>query len=531
MARRRVLCLDWDRRSLRLIVARVGGGTVKLEDAHQHKLPPNLDADDPAAMGEFIAGTLKRHRMKFRRAVVDVPRDRAVINRLTIPPTPPGELAGAVQFQAMRELPFSLDEAVIDHVIMQRDENKNVVEVLLAAVRKDTLRRISATCEAAGLIAERIGLRPYANLIAIQRLEEFSRQKVLFVEIGPSMTEIDVFRDGQLAFSRAASVSVPVRGYDAWATDSRVIGVDELETLEAQHDESAVAELVLEVVRTLQAYRVTEPNTVIDQIVIAGGSGLEPDLMEAIEKRLGLPCSLYDPTSSLRVSPTESLKLRSFSATLGLAWGLSRESLLELNFLNPKRPQPPGLTLRRRLQIAGIAAAAVVVCVAAGTAYYVYQQNAETARLNREIEQLSELVRADIELQNQIEELEDWQRQAVWIDHWVAIVDAMVEPGRKMIAKSIKFEESSVSITLDLLCKDFSTYTSFIERLRTMKDAKNNPIYTVGAQGKWQEGMTGDTELIGSARVQVIVNDIAAFRDPREVKKRETTRKNRLLNF
>lgn len=529
MARRRVLCLDWDRRSLRLIVARVGSGTVKLEDAHQHKLPPNLDADDPTAMGEFIAGTLKRHRMKFRRVVVDVPRDRTVINRLSIPPTPMSELAGAVQFQAMRELPFPLDEAVIDHVVMQRDENKNVVEVLLAAVRKDTLGRISATCEAAGLTPERIGLRPYANLIAIQRMEEFARQKVLFVEVGPSMTEIDVFRDGQLAFSRAASVSVPVRGYDEWATDSRVIGINELETLEAQHDETSVAELVLEVVRTLQAYRVAEPSAVIEQIVIAGGSGLEPDLMEAVEKRLGLPCTLYDPTSSLAVSPTESLKLRSFSATLGLAWGLSRESLLELNFLDPKKPLPPGITLRRRLQIAGIVAAAVVVCVAAGTAYHVYTQSKEIEKRNGEIGQLSEMVKADIELRNHIDDLDDWQRQAVWVDHWATIVDAMVEPGKKMLAKNIKFEESSSSITFDMLFKDYGTYQTFLEKLLTMTDAKDKPIYTVTTQGKWQEGMTGDPDLIGSARIQIVVNDIAAFRG--DSKKRETARKNRASNF
>lgn len=529
MARRRILCLDWDRRSLRLIVARVGSGTVKLEDAHQHKLPPSLNADDPAAMGEFIAGTLKRHRMKFRRCVVDVPRDRAVINRLTIPPTPPQELAGAVQFQAMRELPFSLDEAVIDHVIMQRDENRNIVEVLLAAVRKDVLGRISATCEAAGLTPERIGLRPYANLVAIQRMEEFARQRILFVELGPSMTEIDVFRDGQLAFSRAASVTVPVRGYDAWASDSRVMGIHELETIEAQHDETSVAELVLEVVRSLQAYRVAEPNAVIDQIVIAGGSGLEPELMEAVEKRLGLPCALYDPTSSLSVSPTESLKLRSFSATLGLAWGVSRENLLESNFLDPKKPLPPGITLRRRLQFAGVAAAALVVCVAGGTAYHLYQQSSLLEKRHKEIEQLSEMVKADIELRNHIDELDDWNRQAVWVDHWATVVESMVDPGRKMIAKNIKFEESSSSITLDVLCKDYETYTGFIEKLRTMKDAKEKPVYTVNLQGKWQEGMTGDADLIGSARVQIVVNDVLTFRA--EAKKRETARKNKLLNF
>lgn len=41
--------------------------------------------------------------------------------------------------------------------------------------------------------------------------------------------------------------------------------------------------------------------------------------------------------------------------------------------------------------------------------------------------------------------------------------------------------------------------------------------------------MTGDPDLIGSARIQIVVNDIAAFRG--DSKKRETARKNRASNF
>ena len=133
---RKVLCLDWDKRSLRIVAARVGKGRTVLEDAHSHRLPNTVDADDPEAMGDFIRSMLRRHRLHHKSVVVDVPRERAVINRLRLPPTPTAEVAAAVRFQAMKELPFPLDTAAVDNVIIGRDESGLATEVLLAAVER-----------------------------------------------------------------------------------------------------------------------------------------------------------------------------------------------------------------------------------------------------------------------------------------------------------------------------------------------------------------------------------------------------------
>ncbi|RMF76138.1 MAG: hypothetical protein D6744_12585, partial [Planctomycetota bacterium] len=152
---RKVLCLDWDKRSLRLVVARLSGGRAVLEDAHAHRLPPEIDASDPEKLGAFIAHMLERHRIRQKRVVVDVPRDQAVINRLRLPPTPPEEVAAAVRFQAQRELPFPIEEAEVDYAVMATDDGGAVTEVLMVGVRRSTLDAIVATCTAAGLTPTR----------------------------------------------------------------------------------------------------------------------------------------------------------------------------------------------------------------------------------------------------------------------------------------------------------------------------------------------------------------------------------------
>ena len=58
-------------------------------------------------------------------------------------------------------------------------------------------------CHAAGLTPARIGLRPYAILVSVAHLPSMADRRVLFVDVGPTMTEIDVINRGALCFSRS----------------------------------------------------------------------------------------------------------------------------------------------------------------------------------------------------------------------------------------------------------------------------------------------------------------------------------------
>ena len=83
-------------------------------------------------------------------------------------------------------------------------------DVLVAAVRNEKLDFYREVAKRAGLKLLRVGLRPAANRCAVNKFLAATPQKrVLFVDVGPTTTEIDVFLDGNLVFSRAADVAIP----------------------------------------------------------------------------------------------------------------------------------------------------------------------------------------------------------------------------------------------------------------------------------------------------------------------------------
>lgn len=509
-----VLCLDWDRRSLRFIVAKLQkGGRIRLADAHQRRIPTNVDAEDPAALGGFIASVLKQHGLKFNKVVLDVPRDKAVINRLKLPPTPAGEVAAAVRFQALRELPFPLDDAQIDFVVVERDAKQLATEVLLAAVRNETLQRVRETCQAAGLTPTRIGLRPYANLVSAMQLPAMVDRRVCFLDVGPTVTEIDVFRGNTLVFSRAATVGVPFDSGKLMADDSVVLSSkSEIARLDRSDDyqTTAVEELTVEITRSLQAYRAAEANATIDQFLVAGGTGVETALLSAIDERFGIPATLFDPTTALGVPEDRAADLRAFTACLGLAWGASKPGSIEIDFLNPKRPIPRGETLKKQLRIASVAAVTLVCATVAYAAFDFYDLSARHDDLVAGNDGPAKQAKARRDLEITARAAEDWSREArerMWLEHLTMLTDKAIEvagtetPTKKMLVTQLTCDGETGRVTLKLACDDWDVAHKFVEAINATRVA-GKPAYKANPQ-KWTEAKGEDHKFKGSVQIDV----------------------------
>lgn len=527
---RQVVCLDWDRQKLRMLLARIGSGRITLDEAHAHRIPPKVEPDDPEAMGKYIAQMMARHRWTQKRAVMNVARERVVINALTLPPTTLDDLASVVRFQALKELPFSIDDAAVDFAVTGREGKNAVTQVLLAAVRKDVLDRISETATAAGLTLLRVGLRPWANLLGVVHAHAGGEKRVLFLDVGPTTTEIDVLRGGTLLFSRSPTVVVPplTAPDDLAGEDSRISSKgeqDEVEVSEAGRDE-AVEALMVELTRSLQACRAADPNAAVDEIVVAGGTGLEPLVAEAAASRFEVPVRLYDPGRALGLEESESAKLRSFAAALGLAWGLCRDGSLEIDFLHPKRPLPPRHSLKRRIRT-GVLATATVVLVVAALGISRYQSlRRELDGINDDISRLVKDVKAKIELANAAEEVDDWAHEGVWLDHMLNLSDAAIDPREKMRAARVTFNQQTASVTLRLLCADMETAGQFVSKINAIHDAEGKARLYRAWQSAWRPFPLAEESFKGSVEMSVLLLDLEQRRAAAE--KRAKDRKARV---
>lgn len=480
LVERQLVSVDWDVRTLRVVhfAVRSKGG-VRIKKVLRVGIPENVVAGDPQSLGKLIRDVLDREGIGAGRMVVDAPRDQAVLNTLKLPVVGEDELPAMVEFQIARELPFPLADAVTDFAAAGSSEGAQTQDVLVAAVRHDVLSYYKRTAEVADLKLERIGLRPYANLVAVnETLGAMRHERVLFVDVGPVLTEIDVLRDGRLAFSRAASVVVPKpapAGRDSTAGGTE--GSSILDVRLAVGPAPAVPEqgrvvqaLLREVTLTLEAYRADDPGADINHVVVGGDTGVEEDVLEAIRKRFDVSGERYNPTACFGWDGESGAAAGGFAAALGLALGHAAEDRLHFDFIHPKKAVPRS---RRRLKKVPIAAATLLLFIGAGAVAYVQvigPKKAQIARLQKEIDQARTDLEDDKKFRKMIEELEAWEaEQIVWLDELADLFS--VWPSHDQIVLSeIDLSQKERRIELkNIDCKDSSVATDTRDRVNEVE--------------------------------------------------------------
>jgi len=521
---RRILAVDWDQRELRVVHARIRKEKVRVEDLFAVSIPEHVNVSDADVMGRLLRQALDQEQISCRRVIVDIPRDQAVLNTLSLPPVSISDLAGMVELRVGKALPFPISEAVIDFALPPDGERGGEPqEVLAAAVRTEAVDFYRQVCQKAGLRLERIGLRPYATKVAIRAfLGSGIPQRVLVVDIGPTLTEIDVLRGGQLAFSRAASVFVPPDGTapvpmiqpEPVQTEGPASADDEAEVSVVPFGAQAgpgprgvtavVADLMVEVTRSIGAYRGTDPGADMDCAVVAGATGIEETLAEAIHRRFGINCETYNPSAWFNGDAERGATACGFSASLGLMLGHAVEGRRHFDFLHPKKQEMPG---QARLKKVPVATAAVVLFVVAYVAFYLQspaKQFAERRRLEAEIEIVKDDIRENKDFVRMVEAARAFEREeVVWIDELNSLV-ALLPDSKKVVLDKLDLYQEDRRIQIAFKASDRLQGAEIIERLEAYRNEGSDTARYTARIGANNDRKDASYPHLGSVEVRIV---------------------------
>jgi len=499
LVEKQFVALDWDDHDVRVVHAAVKKGRSRILRVQSFAIPSDVSPADPAAFGRLLREFLDREQIRTRDALIGLPRDRVTVKRLRgLPPAAPEDLPGVIALQFERELAFPASQAAVDYAAPVPDGDRGAHSAVVAAVRLDVLDAYRAILKAAGLKLLRAGLRPHANRLAVNAVLDAGRhERVLFVDVGSTFTEIDVISGGQLTFTRAASVAVPresephARGASRKEPPSTP---DEGLSLRlsgspppARGDERSAAlnALVMEVVRSVEAYRSEEPGVTINHVVIGGDSGLEERLAEALRERFDMTAELFNPAVHFGWDGGQGRDACGFAAALGLIEAQTSPSEEHIDFLNPKKVVTKTEQRLRKLPI--VAAVAALFLAAAGVLYHqtVTPQKRQLAELGRQIEEAQSNKREMESLSKLVGIVRDLEAdQIVWIDELHDILACL--PGiDQLVLDDITMQQKDRSITLRVKATAPQVMTELVNRLQEFQ--------VPGATGRHYEVKLGAT--------------------------------------
>lgn len=497
----RIVSIDWDIRTLRVVHAHISKRGLKIDKLLTTAIPDGLDVDDPESMGLYVRRTLEAEGIATRHAIVDIPRDQVILKTIKLPASRPEQLAGMVRIQIAKELTFPVTEAVVDYAVAPTAaaESEAVIDVAIAAVRCERLEQYEATFAAAGLKLHRVGLRPYANRAAICALLRHAMpERVLFIDVRPTFMEIDILHNGGVVFSRSASVtipqargsgdtsSLPISGATAGEGDVADTGMIGLSCSEASSEE-ILQPLMIEVTRSIEAYRASDPGASIDHVVVGGDLGVEDQLSEAIRKRMDITAELYNPASTFGWEPDEGAGAAAFASSLGLLLGQTDDSSLHFDFLHPKKGES---VARKRLRMAPMVATIVLLFLAAGVvavAQFTSGDRKELSQLEEKITHLEGRQKENkkfLALVGQIETLEE--QQLVWVDVMYDVFSQLPNT-QEMVVNHLDLKQKDRRVTLKTKAKMRDGASGARSALESFhRDGRDRPRFkvTIGSQSE-----------------------------------------------
>jgi len=391
-----VAVLDFEGAALH--VAQAASGRVTRAATVAIEIPPDKQ-NDAKAVGPALKAALEKGKIKIKETIFAVPRGVVVLRPLQVPMVSDArELAAIVNFQIAKDLPFRIEDAVIDFKVLRAFELPGAadagkaapperrLEVLVGAIKKDVLEFYRAIARDAGLKLEGLGLRSIGHAQFLRVAGAFAADSAaLVLALRSDETTLDIVDSGKLVFSRVAGVPLP--------TDEQGNG-------------AFVQALQIEAVRGLHSYAGGGGHPAVTKLLVCGGTGLEAAVAEALGARLNLPAEVPNARES------------NLAAARGLALAALEPAGLPLDFENPKKPAVPRNSKRTNLLIASAAALVLLLGMAGVRANLVKKREAVRQQVQLEVAGAEKNLPIYKRLKAQHRSVAGWlAEEKSWLDH------------------------------------------------------------------------------------------------------------------
>ena len=328
-----------------------------------------------------------------------------------LPPVSRDKILQIVRYEAAQNVPFPIEEVVWDYQMIS-DDKSSEQNVMLVAVKTESVKSITDCVEAVGLEPQVVDVAPMALYNAVRYNYPDLEGCTMVLDIGARSTNL-TFIEQKRIFSR----SIPVAGNAITQELMKAFNCDfrAAEDLKREHafvafggvyagpdNETAdrvskivrnvVTRLHAEVNRSINFYRSQQNGSSPTLVLLTGGSSMIPHMDTFFREKLQANVEHLNPFAQVPVSEridTEQIQsdLKQLGEVVGLALRRACVCPVEINLM------PPDLVARkafRRRQpyfgLAAVAVALIMVC------WWVYAQRMAGVRTRQ-----SDIVNSDVD--------------------------------------------------------------------------------------------------------------------------------------
>jgi type IV pilus assembly protein PilM len=272
-----------------------------------------MDAPSVSAVIEKI---FQENKIEHDHVAVSVSGHAVIVKRITVAASDQRELEEAIQREAAQHIRFDLADLSLSYHVLGPEPTGQGLDILLLAVKREKLESHTGVLAQAGKVPMVVDIDAFALQNAFEvAYEPPPSQTVALLNIGASLMNINITRDGVPLFTR--DVSVGGNQYTDILQKELDLSFEDAEKLkqgktlahvpaeaEAPHLRSVTELVLLEIQKTFDFFRQTRPADHIDAIYLAGGSARVQGLAPLLAAEFNLPVEVLNPFRKIRVDPS-----------------------------------------------------------------------------------------------------------------------------------------------------------------------------------------------------------------------------------
>jgi len=296
LSRKEVLGLDIGSNAIKLLELKTTKKGYQLKNVGEAILPHqsivNKVISKPDAVVETLLTLIDDLRIKTKKVAISISGHSVIIKKVSMPNMSGSELKESIPWELEQYIPQSIQDVNYDYQVIPGETPEGNIDVLIVAAKKDVTSSYIS-------IVNEVGLNPVVvdvDVFALENMYEInyteSEGPIVLVNIGASVTNINILKDGVSIFTR--DITLGGNQFTDWIIKELDIEYEEAESMKfSQLSEESNPQLerishdftdliCSEIKRTLDFFSSTLWNGKIETIMIGGGSSKVPGLKEVL---------------------------------------------------------------------------------------------------------------------------------------------------------------------------------------------------------------------------------------------------------
>lgn len=298
----------------------------------------NLTAVNPGAnLSSAVKQSLSAIGVVDERINISLSGQSVIIRYVWLPLMSQKELISSLKFEAVKLIPFSIEEVNVDSYILKQDVSNNKMLVLIVAAKKEAISERIKLIQDLGFKVGVVDVDSLALINAFNFNYHSGAEKELpkalaLLNIGASVSNLNILEAGIPVFSR--DIYIAGSNFSQKITDTSGIDFSAAEKAKMETDqakqqkiaalvESIISSLVSEIRISFDYYE-SQGASSVEKIFLSGGGSLFYNLKNNLNHMLGMDIDYWDPTRHLAfLENNEAGKLKSAAAQFAVALGLA----------------------------------------------------------------------------------------------------------------------------------------------------------------------------------------------------------------